>query len=146
VVLATFGAGWSPTGVALGGAARAQAFDPILTRQAGQDLLAGTFGGVKAVITGNGDVKPLEASGKAIQRWALVFPTMFPPGSDKGDTKAAPAIWTDKAGFEKDAETLSAAGGALAAAAKAGDATAAAAAYKDIGDACAACHKQYRLR
>jgi cytochrome c556 len=75
-----------------------------------------------------------------------VFPTLFPAGTDKGDTKAAPAIWTDQAGFQKDAMALSAAGEKLATAAKAGDETAVAAAYKEIGDACGACHKDYRLK
>jgi cytochrome c556 len=129
-----------------GGAALAQTFDPIATRKAGQDVLAGTFAGVKAVITLKGDVKTLENPGRAIQRWALVFPTLFPAGTDKGDTKAAPAIWTDRAGFEKDAMALSAAGEKLSVAAKAGDETAVAAAYKEIGDACGACHKDYRLK
>ena len=132
--------------LAVGGAAYADGIDPIEARQAGQDVLAGTFAGVKAVVTANGDVKTLEAPGKAIQRWALVFPTMFPPGTDTGKTKAAPAIWTDRAGFEKDAQALSAAGGKLAEAAKAGDATAVAAAFKEIGEACGACHKEYRLK
>jgi cytochrome c556 len=133
-------------GLGLGGAALADTFDPIKTRQAGQDLLLSTFAGVKAVITLKGDIKSLEGPGKAIQRWALVFPTLFPAGTDKGDTKAAPAIWTDQAGFQKDAEALSAAGGKLAVAAKAGDETAVAAAYKEIGEACGACHKDFRLK
>ncbi len=133
-------------GIGFGGPALAQGIDPIQTRQAGLDLLAGTFAGVKAVVTAKGDVKPLEASGKAIQRWGMVFPTLFPEGSDKGTTKAAPAIWTDMDGFKKDAMALSAAGEALATAAKAGDETAVAAAFKQIGDACGACHKEYRLK
>ncbi len=132
--------------VAVGGAAYAEGFDPIETRKAGQDLLAGDFGGIKAVIVANGDVKTLEGPAKAIQRWALVFPTLFPAGSDKGDTKAAPAIWSDPAGFQKAAVALSNAGATLAAAAKAGDATAVAAAFKGVGEACGACHKDYRLK
>jgi cytochrome c556 len=132
--------------LAVGGAAQAQGIDPIQTRQAGYDLLSATFSGVKAVITANGDVKTLEASGKAIQRWGTVIPTLFPPGSDTGNTKAAPAIWTDNAGFRKAAMTLSTAGETLATAAKAGDATAVAAAFKGVGEACGACHKEYRLK
>ena len=133
--------------LAVSGVARADGIDVIQTRQAGQDLLNGTFAGVKAVVTMNGDVKTLEGPGKAIQRWALVFPTLFPPGSDTGgNTKAAPAIWTDMDGFKKDAVALSTAGEKLATAAKAGDATAVAAAFKEIGEACGACHKAYRLK
>lgn len=128
------------------GAARAQGIDPIQTRQVGLDLLSGTFGGVKAVITANGDVKTLVGAGKAIARWGKVFPTLFPAGSDKGETKAAPAIWSDNAGFQKASMALSEAGGALATAAAAGDAAAAAVAFKAIGEACGACHKDYRLK
>jgi cytochrome c556 len=132
--------------MAVGGAAYADGIDPIQTRQTGMDLLSGTFAGVKAVITSNGDVKTLELSGKAIQRWGALLPTLFPAGSDKGDTKAAPTIWADSAGFQKAGMNLSAAGETLATAAKAGDATAVAAAFKGIGEACGACHKEYRLK
>ena len=132
--------------LAVGGTAGAQSFDPIQTRKAGQDLVGATFGGIKAVVTANGDVKTLESSGKAISKWAAVFPTLFPAGSDKGDTKAAPAIWTDMAGFQKAAMRLSTASDSLAAGAKAGDATAVAAAFKEMGEACGACHKEYRLK
>src|ERR1700729_70243 len=86
--------------LAMGGIARADSFDPIVTRQAGLDLLAGNFAGIKAVITANGDVKTLEGPANAIKKWAAQFPTLFPAGSDKGTTKAAPAIWTDQAGFQ----------------------------------------------
>jgi cytochrome c556 len=132
--------------LAVGGTAWADGLDPVQTRQVGLDLLGGTFAGIKAVVTTNGDVKTLEAPGKAIQRWGAYFPVFFPPGSDKGDTKASPKIWEDMADFKKDSEALSAAGEKLAVAAKAGDATAVAAAYKEIGEACGACHKAYRLK
>src|SRR4051794_13452991 len=121
--------------LAVGGAAQAQVFDPIATRQAGLDLLAGTFGGVKTVVTANGDVKTLEASGNAIKKWGAQFPTLFPAGSDKGNTKAAPAIWSDNAGFQKAALRLSTAGGGLATPAKAGEAAAAAVAVQGNGEA-----------
>ena len=132
--------------VGLGGAAQAQGIDPINTRQTGLDLLSGTFANVRNVVAANGDVKTLEASGKAIQRWGTLMPSLFPPGSDKGATKAAPAIWTDNAGFQTAAAALASAGGMLAGAAKAGDVEAVKASVKAIGDACGACHKGYRLQ
>jgi cytochrome c556 len=132
--------------LAISGTAYADGFDPIQTRQAGLDLLAQTLNGVKAVVTTNGDVKTVEGAGNAIKKWGAQFPTLFPAGSDKGNTKAAPAIWTDMAGFQKAAMNLSAAGDTLATAAKAGDATAVAAAFKGVADACGACHKDYRLK
>ena len=78
--------------LAMGGVAHSQGIDPINTRQTGLDLLAGTFGGIRAVVAANGDVKTLESPGKAIQRWGALFPSLFPAGSDKGNTKAAPTI------------------------------------------------------
>jgi cytochrome c556 len=132
--------------LAVGGVARAEGFDPVLTRQAGQDLVLGTFAGIKAVITANGDVKTLEGPANAIRKWSIQFPTLFPAGSDKGNTKAAPTIWTDQAGFRKAAMTLTTTSEALATAAKSGDATAVAAAFKEVGEACGACHKEYRLK
>ncbi len=132
--------------LSLGGAAQAQGIDPIQTRQTGLDLLAGTFGGVNAVVAANGDIKKLEGAGKAIQRWGALMPSLFPAGSDKGTTKAAPEIWSDSAGFQKAAMNLSAAGATLAEAAKAGDLASVTAAAKGIGEACGACHKVYRLK
>ncbi len=126
--------------------ALAQGIEPIPTRQAGMDLVGGTLAGIKAVVTMNGDVKSLELPGKAIQRWGTVIPTLFPAGSDKGDTKASAKIWEDPEGFKKDSLALSAAGEKLAVAAKAGDQPAVAAAFKEIGEACGACHKEYRLK
>lgn len=128
------------------GGAQAQAVDPIQTRQVGLSLLAGTFSGVRAVVAANGDVKTLENAGKAIQRFGVLMPSLFPAGSDKGTTKALPAIWSDAAGFKKAATALAAGGEALAVAAKAGDAAAVGVAVKAIGDACGACHKDFRAK
>ena len=133
-------------GTVVGGSAFAQGIDPIQTRQTGLDLLAGDFAGIKAVIVAKGDVKTLEGPAKAIVRWAKLFPTLFPPGSDTGDTKASPKIWTEKPEFEKAAMRLSTEAGALATAAKAGDAAAVETAFKSVGEACGACHKEYRLK
>ena len=93
--------------VATAGLARAQAIDPIETRQAGQDLLSGTFAGIRAVVAAKGDVKTLEVPAKAMARWITQFPTQFPKGSEQGhNTKALPAVWSDNAGFQKAAIDL----------------------------------------
>jgi cytochrome c556 len=133
-------------GAAAGGSAIAQGIDPIQTRQTGLDLLAGDFAGIKAVIVAKGDVKTLEGPAKAIVRWGKLFPTLFPAGSDTGDTKASPKIWTENADFVKASMRLSTEADALATAAKAGDEAAVATAFKGVGDACGACHKEYRLK
>jgi cytochrome c556 len=132
--------------VLAGGAARADGPDPIAMRQAGQDLLAGDFAGIRALVAAKGDVKTLELPAKAMARWMTLFPGLFPPGSDKGDTKALPAVWTDPAGFHKAAEDFVAAASKLSELAKAGDADGVAAQIKPVGDACGACHRTYRAR
>src|SRR5262245_48459920 len=82
--------------LATAGVARAQCFDVIETRQAGQDVLAGTFAGIRAVVAAKGDVKTLENPAKYMARWIKQYPTLFPKGSETGhDTKALPAIWSD---------------------------------------------------
>jgi cytochrome c556 len=133
--------------VATAGVARAEGSDPIETRQAGQDLLAGTYAGVKVVVTDKGDVKTLETPAKAMARWIRQFPTQFPKGSEEGhNTKALPAIWSDPAGFLKAANDLADAATKLAELAKVGDTDGVAAQVKAVGDACAACHRTYRAR
>ena len=133
--------------LALAGAAHAAGPDPIETRQAGQDLVLGTFSGIRAVVAAKGDVKTLEKPADALARWMRQFPSQFPPGSDTGhNTKALPAVWSDPAGFRKAADTLADAADKLAQLAKAGDADGVASQVKVVGDACGACHKTYRAR
>jgi cytochrome c556 len=128
------------------GIARADGIDPIATRQAAFDLNNGDFAYIRSVVAAKGDVKPLEVPAKAIAKWAAVIPTMFPAGSDKGETKALPAIWSDQAGFQKIATGLGEAATKLATDAKAGDADLVAADAKALGEQCGACHKTYRAK
>ncbi|HET7882944.1 MAG TPA: cytochrome c [Acetobacteraceae bacterium] len=133
--------------VAAVGSAQAAGYDPIETRQAGQDLLAGTFNGIKAIVAAKGDMKTVDTGAKAMARWITQFPSQFPKGSDQGhNTKALPVIWTDPAGFEKASQDLATASTKLSELAKAGDVTAVAAQVTVVGDACAACHKNFRAR
>ncbi len=134
-------------GMATAGIARAQSFDVIETRQAGQDLLSGDFAGIRGVVAAKGDVKTLEVPSKAMARWARQIPTLFPKGSETGhNTKATAAVWSDPAGFQKIAIELADASDKMAEFAKAGDADGMAAQIKVVGAACGACHKTYRER
>lgn len=129
----------------LAGTARAEGLDVIAVRQAGQDLLLGDFTGITAVVKAHGDVTKLEKPALAMARWMRVYPTLFPPGSDKGDnTKARPAIWSNMPEFRKDANNLVLAAEKLAALAKAGDAAAMPAQLKVVGEACGTCHHSFR--
>ena len=129
------------------GIARADSMNVIELRQAGQDLLSSDFAGIRAVVAAKGDVKTLENPAKAMARWMRAFPSTFPPGSDTGNnTKALPAIWTDTAGFQKDANDMADAADKLSQLAKAGDADGMATQIKAVGEACAACHRTYRAK
>lgn len=76
---------------------------------------------------------------------AKKLPTLFPAGSDTGATKttAAPAIWTNMAGFKADADKL---GKDAAAAGDATDAASFTAAFTVVTADCAACHKDFRVK
>ncbi len=75
---------------------------------------------------------------------AAKFGSMFPAGTETGDTKAAPAIWSDRAGFDaaltKFKADIAANVGNIGT--EAGFKTAMAA----VGDNCRTCHQTYKLR
>ena len=119
--------------------------DSILTRQASMSLLSGTFGGLKIAIDAKVDVKTLAGRADAMTKFGKVIPLVFPAGSDTGHpNKALPTTWTDRAGFEKAAANFTEATEKLSVLAKAGDTDGFAAQWKATGEACAACHKDYR--
>jgi cytochrome c556 len=134
------------TMLATAAVARAE-IDPILTRQAGMDLTAGTLGGINNIVKLKGDVKTIENPAKYIQKWAAVIPSLFPPGSDKAHTnKAKPEIWSDNAKFMSAAANLGDAAGKLSEAAKSGDVDTVSVAIKGVSDACANCHNTFRAK
>jgi cytochrome c556 len=71
---------------------------------------------------------------------------MFPAGSDKGDTKALPTVWSDMPGFMAASKNADAAYDKLAVAAGSGDLAAVTAAFGDTGKACGACHEKFRAK
>ena len=81
---------------------------------------------------------------KAMVAFAKTIPSLFPEGSGTGDTRALPAIWSDRAGFEKVAAEHLEAVEELEAAAESGDVSALGAQLKATGGTCGACHKPYR--
>jgi cytochrome c556 len=136
-------------GVVIAGMAHADtaAQDIIVTRQAGFDLQGGAFDAIRAVVAAKGDVKPYTAAAKGIAAWAKQIPLVFPVGSETGhNTKAKPEIWSDRAGFAKDANDLATAADKLAELTKAGDEAGVADQVKVVGGTCGACHRSYRNR
>ena len=119
----------------------------IAARQAGFDLQAGNAGAMKAGIDGGGDVKRFTDAAKALSSWGHVIPSMFPDGTQAGhDTHALPAVWSDRAGFEKAAENFWTQADKLAVLAEANDKAGFATQYTATTQACGACHRNFRQR
>ena len=70
----------------------------------------------------------------------------FAPGSEKGKTRAKPAIWENTDDFEQKLANFRSEAAALAEAANAGDKAATVEQFKQTGDTCKACHDNYKSR
>jgi len=101
---------------------------------------------IKGVIDAKGDVKTVVASAAKLKQLENAFEKMFPAGSDKGETKALPTVWSDSAGFQAASKNADAAYDKLAVAAGSGDLAAVTAAFGDAGKACGACHEKFRAK
>jgi len=77
----------------------------------------------------------------AVSKWQF---TGFVEGSDKGDTKAKPEIWTEAAKFQEASRKSQDAVEKLAAAVKTGNLDAIKAAVGPVGQSCKGCHDTFR--
>ncbi len=82
---------------------------------------------------------------KSIQEEMVVFPTLFPEGSDQGDTSASPAVWENMDDFKGRVEKLIADAKA-AEAATTGGLDAFKVALGAVAENCGACHDLYRKK
>ena len=120
--------------------------DVIKQRQENRKETAATMRAIKGVIDAKGDVKTIVPQAAKLKTLEVVFDKMFPAGSDKGDTKALPTVWSDMAGFMTASKNADAAYDKLAAAAGSGDLAAVTAAFGETGKACGACHEKFRAK
>ena len=119
----------------------------IAARQAGYDLISGDVTGMKAAVASKLDVKDFKDAADTIVSWSRVNPTLFPDGTQqRHNTKAKPNIWSDRAGFEKDAANLADQATELAQLAGAGDKAGFATQFKTTATACKTCHDTYKAR
>ena len=119
--------------------------DVIEKRQKAMKSNSANAKAIKAAVEAK-DYATIEAKAKDIMGTADKIPSLFPKGSTKGKTKAKAEIWESSDEFAKDAKALSKAAGELAAAAKAGNDADVGVKVKAMGDACGACHKQFRAK
>lgn len=86
----------------------------------------------------------LKSVAAAMQALSADIPALFPPGTDFGETKAKPEVWSKRQEFEKSASKAKEAIAAFSAAAEKGDRKETFAAFKGVGDACKGCHDDFR--
>jgi cytochrome c556 len=120
--------------------------DPIAARQA---LMKANGAASKVAFDMVRGTTPFDAA-KAMEAMKTIaadmeeFPTLFPEGSDQGDTKASPAIWQNMDDFKALAAKLGADANAAAEAAS-GGLDAFKTAFGAVGQDCGACHQKYRM-
>jgi cytochrome c556 len=83
-----------------------------------------------------------------LAKWARALPRLFPPGTGKGetsaDTQARPAVWRDRAGFDRAAANYADATARLAALAAANDTAGFTRQLDEVNRACGLCHGGYK--
>jgi cytochrome c556 len=118
----------------------------IAVRQATMAYQASLISDIMRAIGTDAEIGQFEAAGDAIAEWSARLPDLFPPGTENGHhTRALPAIWSDRAGFERAAADLTKAAETMAKAAAAGDRPAFIKSASVTNLACARCHFTYRF-
>lgn len=134
----------------VGGTTLALAVTPqqiIADRRAGYKHMGEDFKAMKKAIDAGADIQPLAPKAADIISWSKQIPTMFPPGTETGGgTHAKPAVWSNRADFDKRAVDLQQAAEKLQQAAQSGDKAAFTAQWKATAKVCGACHESYRAK
>jgi len=120
--------------------------DAIVARRAAFKAQGQIFKAMKDANDAGEDPKAFAADANWLVNWSKQIPVMFPPGSESGDTKALPDIWSDRATFEKDDAAYTEAATKLAALADAGDKAGFVKQFGATGATCGACHKTFRAK
>lgn len=120
--------------------------DAIKYRKAAFTVMATHFGRLGAMANGKipFDAKVAADNADIALAMSKLPYVAFVEGTDKGDTKAKPEIWTENDKFKAAAAKLQDEMVKLNAAAKTGNLDTIKAAFGPTGQACKACHDQYR--
>ena len=126
----------------------AKAEDAIKYRKNALFVMQQNFGRVAGMAAGKApfDAKVAVESAEIAEFMAELPWAGFGPGTDKGDTKAKPEIWSDKAKFDDYAKKLQAEMSKLTTAAKTGNLDNIKVAVNATGGACKACHDDFRAK
>lgn len=123
--------------------------DPIADRQALMKANGKAVGSIVPIAKGEApfDAAAVAAAFAAINEGAMKLDvaTLFPAGSDKGDTTASPKIWEDAAGFQAAVDKFKA-DAAAAAASNPADLAAFQTQFGTLTKNCGTCHETYRIK
>lgn len=120
--------------------------DAIKYRKAAFTVMAAHFGRVAAMANGRVpfDAKAAADNIEIATSMSKLPYVAFIDGTDKGDTKAKPEIWSEADKFKAGAAKMQEEMAKLNVAAKAGNLDAIKAAVGETGKSCKACHDAYR--
>lgn len=131
-------------GLSVLGATAVMAQDPVAQRKESMKAVGAATGPIGKMMRGEDpfDLAKAQAALAVYVAAAKAQPALYPAGSDKGETRALPAIWTEKdkfngifANFEKDA---------MAAQAAIKDEASFKAEFPKVLRNCGACHEPFR--
>jgi cytochrome c556 len=120
--------------------------DAIKYRKAAMWVQQVHFGRVAAMAAGRVpfDAKAAADNASIAEAMSKLSWAAFGEGTDKGDTRAKPEIWSDSAKFKEASEKMQGEMAKLAVAAKGGNMDAMKAAVGAVGGACKGCHDAFR--
>ncbi len=122
--------------------------DQLKLRKAAYSLMGYTFGSLDAMASGKRAFNKDEAARNAdlLAHLATVPKGFFGEGSDKGETRARPEVWTNRADFDIKMDKMVQETAKLSQAARNADLGALKKAVQDVDSSCTACHDDYRVK
>jgi cytochrome c556 len=124
-----------------------KAENQVKYRRAAYQLMNLNFSNLEAMAENKKPFNHDEAARNAefVSLLATVPKGFFGEGTDK-DTRAKPEIWKNRADFDAKMDKMSGEAGKLPAIVQAGDMGAFKKQVHDVGEACKACHDEYRAK
>jgi cytochrome c556 len=118
--------------------------DPVKARHDAMEQVGSNMKTLGGMARGQApfDAAVVATSAKTIKARLDEAAALFPPGSDQGETKARPEIWSDRATFDKIMMDAQAAAAALA---EVKEETAFRPAMGALGQNCKGCHDKFRM-
>jgi cytochrome c556 len=132
--------------ITVGGVAAWAADDVIKTREADMKAMGKSLKAIKGIIDANGSAADVVEPANKIVEVAGLIPSLFPKGSDQGDTDALPAIWEKWDDFTKHADDLKNEATMLASAGQSGDLATVRAQFEKTAKMCGACHQDFKKK